>query len=277
MPELPEVETTRAGIEPHIINKKISGMLLRRRDLRWPVTPALPDVVKGQYIEAVLRRGKYLILQMQTGVVLSHLGMSGSLRIAAASEAIRKHDHWDLCFDSTQVLRFNDPRRFGALFWEESDWQDHELIRHLGPEPLSADFDADYLYKTTRDKNSKAKKLAIKNHIMDSKTVVGVGNIYAAESLFHAGIHPAMSAGKLSKKRAGLLVTEIKRVLAAAIESGGTTLRDYVNGNGQPGYFQQELWIYGREGQPCKTCGEELKGRRMGQRATVFCPSCQKR
>lgn len=270
MPELPEVETTRCGIEPHILNKKITGMTLRRRDLRWPVTPALPEAVAGQTIEAVMRRGKYLILQMQRGVILSHLGMSGSLRIASLSEELRKHDHWDLCFESQTVLRFNDPRRFGALFWEEGDWAEHELISHLGPEPLSTDFDAGYLYKSSRGRS-----LSIKNYIMDSQTVVGVGNIYAAESLFHAGIHPAMKAGKLSKKRAEILVDQIKRVLTAAIESGGTTLRDYVNGNGQPGYFQQELWVYGREGQSCKTCEETLKGQRMGQRATVFCPKCQ--
>lgn len=270
MPELPEVETTRCGIEPHILNKKIRSMLLRRRDLRWPVSPELPDIVAGQTIESVKRRGKYLILEMQTGVILSHLGMSGSLRIASGSESPRKHDHWDLCFDTSTVLRFNDPRRFGALFWQSGDWSAHELIAHLGPEPLSEDFNADYLFKTSRKRS-----VAIKNHIMDSKTVVGVGNIYAAESLFHSGIHPAMSAGKLTKKKAEALVAAIKKVLSAAIQSGGTTLRDYVNGNGQPGYFQQELWVYGREGLPCKHCGQELKGKRMGQRATVFCKHCQ--
>lgn len=247
-------------------------MCLRRRDLRWPVSPALPDVVEGQVVDAVLRRGKYLILQMQTGVLMAHLGMSGSMRIASNTESLRKHDHWDLVFQSGAILRFNDPRRFGALFWCEPDWRQHELIAHLGPEPLSDHFDADYLYQSCRKKS-----LAIKNHIMNSKTVVGVGNIYAAESLFHAGIHPGMPAGKLSRKRAELLVQAIKHVLASAIESGGTTLRDYVNGNGQPGYFQQELWVYGREGKFCKQCGQTLRHQRMGQRATVFCGHCQKR
>ena len=272
MPELPEVETTRRGIEPHIQGKQVLEMRLRRRDLRWPVSPELPEVVKGQVVNAVKRRGKYLLIEMQSGVILSHLGMSGSMRIASVSEPLRKHDHWDLQFDANTALRFNDPRRFGALFWESQDWQNHELIAHLGPEPLGTDFDAEYLYNSSRKRS-----LAIKNHIMDAKTVVGVGNIYAAESLFHAGIHPAMSAGKLSKNRTEKLVQEIKKVLSAAIASGGTTLRDYVNGNGQPGYFQQELWVYGREGKPCKVCGQQLRGQRMGQRATVFCRQCQRR
>lgn len=272
MPELPEVETTKRGIEPHILNLRVKQMTLRRRDLRWPVSSELPDVVKGQTVEAVHRRGKYLVLQMQTGVMMAHLGMSGSMRIASEADSLRKHDHWDLGLESGAILRFNDPRRFGALFWCQSDWQTHPLIAHLGPEPLSDEFDADYLYQSTRKR-----QLAIKNHIMDSKTVVGVGNIYAAESLFHAGIHPGLSAGKLSKNRSELLVQAIKRVLAAAIESGGTTLRDYVNGNGQPGYFQQELWVYGRAGQFCKKCGQTLRHQRMGQRATVYCSSCQTR
>lgn len=276
MPELPEVETTRRGIAPHIIKQRVRTMTLRRRDLRWPISDELPGVVEGQHIEEVLRRGKYLILKLQTGVMMAHLGMSGSIRIATGSEELRKHDHWDLCFESGTILRFNDPRRFGALFWcgseSDADWRQHELIAHLGPEPLSDEFDADYLFTSTRKR-----KLAIKNHIMDSQTVVGVGNIYAAESLFHAGIHPGVQAGKLSKKRAGVLVEEIKKVLSAAVESGGTTLRDYVNGNGQPGYFQQELWVYGREAMPCKVCGEALSGQRMGQRATVFCRRCQSR
>ena len=272
MPELPEVETTRCGIEPHILHKEVTGMQLRRRDLRWPVSPELPDAVRGQKIGSVKRRGKYLILEMPAGAILAHLGLSGSLRIVSASEPLRKHDHWDLCFDSETVLRFNDPRRFGALFWQAGDWSQHERIAHLGPEPLSTDFDAVYLYKSSRGRS-----LAIKNHIMDSRTLAGVGNIYAAESLFHSGIHPAMPAGKLSKKRAEALVQAVKAVLSAALRSGGTTLRDYVNGNGQPGYFQQELQVYGREGSPCKSCGENLSGRRMGQRATVFCRICQTR
>jgi len=272
MPEIPEVETTRRGIQPHILNKDVMDMRLHRRDLRWPVSSELPNIVKGQTVESVSRRGKYLILEMQAGAILAHLGMSGSMRIASTSEPLRKHDHWELCFDAKTVLRFNDPRRFGALFWESGDWGQHKLIAHLGPEPLSEDFSPEYLFK-----NSRKRDLAIKNYIMDSKTVVGVGNIYAAESLFHSRIHPAMNARKLSRKKAETLVASIKRVLAAAIESGGTTLRDYVNGNGQPGYFQQELWVYGREGQPCKKCGQELKGQRMGQRATVFCRNCQSR
>lgn len=272
MPELPEVETTRSGIEPHIRHKKVASMTLRRRDLRWPISPELPVVAEAQRVDSVLRRGKYLIFEMQSGSILSHLGMSGSMRIVSGAEPLRKHDHWDLSFESGEILRYNDPRRFGALFWQAGDWNQHELIAGLGPEPLGPDFDGSYLYKKSRGRS-----LPIKNFIMDSKTVVGVGNIYAAESLFHAGIHPATAAGKVTKAAAANLVEVIKRVLSAAIESGGTTLRDYVNGNGQPGYFQQELWVYGREGLACKECGEALKGQRMGQRATVFCPVCQKR
>lgn len=270
MPELPEVETTRAGIEPHILNKTVSSMLLRRRDLRWPISSELPEAILKQKIDGVSRRGKYLLLETNAGVMLSHLGMSGSLRIVTSDEALRKHDHWDLCFEDGTILRYNDPRRFGALFWEQGDWRHHALISHLGPEPLTNDFNAAHLFKSTRGRAQ-----PIKNHIMDSKIVVGVGNIYAAESLFHSGIHPAMQAKKLTKIRAEKLVEEIKRVLGNAIKAGGTTLRDYVNGNGQPGYFQQELWVYGREGEACKTCSSELQGQRMGQRATVFCETCQ--
>jgi len=272
MPELPEVETTRAGIEPYILNKSVLSMSLRRRDLRWPVSEALPDVILHQKIARVNRRGKYLLLETPLGTLIAHLGMSGSMRIVSQAEPLKKHDHWDLCFVDGTILRYNDPRRFGALFWEAESWEKHELITHLGPEPLTDAFNADYLFQATRGRT-----LAIKNHIMDSKTVVGVGNIYAAESLFHAGIHPGMQAKKLTKKRSKKLVEEIKRVLDTAIKSGGTTLRDYVNGNGQPGYFQQELWVYGREGQRCKICGNKLQNQKMGQRATVFCTCCQTR
>lgn len=272
MPELPEVETTRAGLEPHIVGNKIIEMTVLRRDLRWPITDALPSAVEGLSTQAILRRGKYLVFQYSCGVMLAHLGMSGSMRMVPTDSHLKKHDHWSIRFESGQELRYNDPRRFGALFWEAGDWQQHALISHLGPEPLGEDFDADYLFKSTRRRS-----LAIKNHIMDSGIVVGVGNIYAAESLFHARIHPALGAGKITKKQCARLVEEIKRVLARSIQSGGTTLRDYVNGNGQPGYFQQELWVYGREGELCKICETRLKGKRMGQRATVFCPTCQKR
>jgi formamidopyrimidine-DNA glycosylase len=272
VPELPEVETTRMGLEPHLTGKKVLNLQLHRRDLRWPISPELPEAVLDQHFQSVIRRGKYLAFRMDRGTMLAHLGMSGSLRLSGSEESLRKHDHWELTLNNGVVLRYNDPRRFGLLFWLAGDWQQHPLVCNLGPEPLGAEFTADYLYQSCRGRSQ-----AIKNHIMNSKTVVGVGNIYAAESLFHAGIHPAMPAGKLSRIRAERLVNEIRSVLTRSIEQGGTTLRDYLNGNGQPGYFKQQLWVYGREGLPCKICGSLLKGSRMGQRATVFCNKCQKR
>ena len=270
MPELPEVETTRAGVTPFIEGKQIAEFKLRRRDLRWPISAELPEIAIGQQITAVIRRGKYLIFQLQHGALLLHLGMSGSLRVAQSEEPLKKHDHWQLFVSDGHELRFNDPRRFGALFWAP-EWQAHSLIASLGPEPLSEHFDADYLWGKSRSRN-----VAIKTLIMDAKTVVGVGNIYAAESLFHARIHPTLPAAKLSKPQAATLVEEIQTVLAAAIQRGGTTLRDYVNGSGNPGYFQQELWVYGRAEEPCKVCGTPIEQIRLGQRASCFCPYCQK-
>lgn len=274
MPELPEVETTRQGLLPYVVGQKVRRMVLNRRDLRWPISAALPRVIDGKEIIDLTRRGKYLVFHLADGQMLAHLGMSGSIRIANIKELPRKHDHWQLQFGTERELRFNDPRRFGALFWvrREDDWQSHDLIRSLGPEPLLDDFTADYLYQRSRGRSQ-----PIKAFIMDSKVVVGVGNIYASEALFHAGIHPKLRAGKLSKPRSQNLVEQIKRVLSNAIERGGTTLRDYVNGAGQPGYFQQELWVYGRGGQPCKICPKEIKEIRLGQRSTCFCPQCQRR
>lgn len=272
MPELPEVETTRRGIEPHVVGQKIEKLGINRRDLRWPISEDLPDAAEGQKVLSLQRRGKYLIFELEQGYLIAHLGMSGSIRVCLASQPRKKHDHWQLSTGSDQELRFNDPRRFGALFWQPTNWQQHVLIASLGPEPLSDEFDSTYLYSKAR-----GRKLPIKSLIMDSKIVVGVGNIYAAESLFHAGIHPMLMAGKLSKPRAERLTLEIKSVLAAAIEKGGTTLRDYVNGSGRPGYFQQELWVYGRADQPCKICSTPIKEMRLGQRSTCFCSQCQKR
>jgi len=272
MPELPEVETTRQGLQVHVQGQCIQAMKLYRRDLRWPVSPELPSAALGQRIEALSRRGKYLIFNLQEGAMLAHLGMSGSIRIASCSEELKKHDHWSLRINDDQELRFNDPRRFGALFWVKDDWRLHPLIAGLGPEPLSEDFSGDSLYSTSR-----GRKQPIKTLIMDSKNVVGVGNIYASEALFHAGIHPKLVSGKLSRVRAAELATKIKWVLSKAIERGGTTLRDYVNGTGNPGYFQQELWVYGRKGLACKTCGTAIQEIRLGQRSTCFCANCQKR
>ncbi len=271
MPELPEVETTRAGISPHIVNTRIESLRLHRRDLRWPVRPDLPGLVQGQRVAAVLRRGKFLILDLEQGALILHLGMSGSIRVTIPREQRRKHDHWEMLMVNGHVIRFNDPRRFGCLLWSAENWREHELLTGLGPEPLDVAFDAAYLHSVSR-----RRRVAVKALIMNSRIVVGVGNIYATEALFRAGIRPSAMAGRLSYRRCEKLVAEIKSVLSEAIESGGTTLRDYLNGQDRPGYFQQSLWVYGRGGQHCKRCGTRLKSTKLGQRATVYCHQCQK-
>ena len=271
MPELPEVETSRKGLEPHIIGRKVTALVVRYWQLRWPIPRDLPALLAGHKLQAVERRGKYLILRFSHGCALIHLGMSGSVRIVNMSELVAKHDHFDICFDAGKVLRYTDPRRFGSLLWVAGEVAEHELIRHLGPEPLSDEFDWRYLYQRSRKR-----KQALKTFIMDSKLVVGVGNIYANEALFASGIKPIRLAGKLTKAEAKCLVDNIKRVLARAIEQGGTTLKDFVGGDGKPGYFAQELMVYGRGGQPCVRCDKPLKEIRIAQRATVYCTQCQK-
>ena len=270
MPELPEVETSRRGIEPHILGRKVTALAVRYWQLRWPIPRNLPALLAGHKLQAVERRGKYLIFRFSHGCALIHLGMSGSVRIVNVSEPVAKHDHFDICFDAGKVLRYTDPRRFGSLLWAAGEVGEHELIRHLGPEPLSDEFDWQYLYQCSRQR-----KQALKTFIMDSKLVVGVGNIYANEALFASGIKPIRLAGKLTKAQAQCLVDNIKRVLARAIEQGGTTLKDFVGGDGKPGYFAQELLVYGRGGLPCVRCDKPLKEIRIGQRATVYCTQCQ--
>lgn len=269
VPELPEVETTRRGIEPHVVGQKVVSVDVREHRLRWPVDPALGQLLTGQTISAVTRRGKYLLMETSTGRVMVHLGMSGSLRVLNRQVPIEKHDHIDIGLEDERVLRYRDPRRFGSFFWlpERSG---HKLIDSLGPEPLSTEFDGDYLFQQSRKK-----QVAVKQFIMDSKVVVGVGNIYANESLFLAGIRPDRKAGSISRKRFHLLAEHIKNVLTAAIDAGGTTLKDFVNEQGEPGYFQQVLNVYGRGGESCVTCGTRLKETRQGQRTTVFCRACQ--
>jgi len=220
-------------------------------------------------IHRVSRRGKYILLETEAGATMVHLGMSGSLRVAGRNELVQKHDHVDFEFGQ-HVLRFNDPRRFGSVLWT-TDWQNHDLIKKLGPEPLSETFDLDYFYTKSKDR-----KISVKQFVMDSHVVVGVGNIYANEALFLSGIHPARAAGRISKARYANLLENIKKVLAAAIEQGGTTLKDFVGGDGKPGYFQQKLYVYGRAGQACKACGGELKEMRQNGRSTVFCGVCQR-
>ena len=269
MPELPEVETTRRGIEPHIVGRRINGVTIRQPRLRWPVPP-LDDLLRGRRIQAVTRRAKYILVEFANGTLIIHLGMSGSLRIVDKTTPPRPHDHVELCV-GRQCLRLHDPRRFGAMLWTTDDPLRHPRLRDLGPEPLSEAFNGDYLHRIARHRRA-----PIKNLIMDGKTVVGVGNIYASEALFAAGIHPQRASNRVSQTRLDALVDEIKKVLAHAIERGGTTLRDFVNETGNPGYFAQELMVYGRAGEPCKQCGTQLKTRQIGQRASAYCPACQR-
>lgn len=271
MPELPEVETTRRGIAPHVVGKIITGAEVRQRQLRWPVTPQLSRRIRGKRIVGVGRRGKYLLLSTAGGSVIVHLGMSGSLRMVAEREPAQAHDHVDLCLDNGLCLRLKDPRRFGAVLWCPQDPCLHPLLVQLGPEPLTDAFDGDWLYQQAR-----TRRVAVKSLIMNGRIVAGVGNIYASEALFMAGIHPARAAGRISLKRYRGLATAIKKVLADAIEAGGTTLRDFVNGSGEPGYFAQRLLVYGRAGEACARCGAPIRERVLGQRASYYCPRCQR-
>lgn len=269
MPELPEVEVSRMGIAPHVTGQRVTDIVIRNPQLRWPVPEAIRQIV-GQEIRRVSRRAKYLMLETDAGYAIVHLGMSGSLRVLPAGIPPEKHDHVDLCLASGEVLRYNDPRRFGAWLWQDKGGE-HPVLAKLGPEPLSEAFCAQYLQEKAR-----GKRTAIKQFIMDNHVVVGVGNIYANESLFSAGIHPKREAGKVSAKRLAVLVGEIKAVLAFAIEQGGTTLKDFKNADGKPGYFAQELQVYGKAGQPCPRCDKLLSEVKIGQRTTVYCSDCQK-
>ena len=270
MPELPEVETTRLGLSPQLLGRRITGVLLRRPDLRWPIPGEIAGLLPGQRILGLVRRAKYLLLEVAPGSALLHLGMSGSLRVLPGDTPAGKHDHVDLLLDSGGVLRFRDPRRFGCLLWQPLG-ETHALLRNLGPEPLSPTFTADHLFQRSRQRTA-----SVKTFLMDQDTVVGVGNIYAAESLFRAGIAPGRPAGEVSRARYARLVQAIQEILAQAILAGGTTLKDFIQPDGRPGYFQQELFVYGREGEPCLHCGTLLSGNRLGNRATVWCGRCQK-
>ena len=269
MPELPEVETTCRGIAPHILDRKVRDVIVRESRLRWPVPPQLRQTLAGARFTAVNRRAKYLLLETDKGILMVHLGMSGSLRIMPADTPALFHDHIDLVLDDGRCLRYHDPRRFGSFHWLQS--LKHPLLDHLGPEPLAASFDGGYLYQRSR-----GRRIPVKQFIMDGKIVVGVGNIYANEALFMAGIRPARAAGRVALSRYELLAQTIKAVLGDAIEQGGTTLRDFVGGDGSPGYFAQQLRVYGRQGQPCRVCKSVLKEIRQGGRSTVYCPDCQR-
>lgn len=270
MPELPEVETTRRGLLPWLQRAKISDVIIRQRQLRWPIPRNLKQLLTGQTVVDIHRRGKYLVFDFDAGHMLVHLGMSGSLRIVDDTAEIRKHDHIDWRLDSGKILRFHDPRRFGSVHWIKQNPLEHPLLNDLGPEPLEDGFTGEYLHARSRKRNA-----AVKNFIMDSHIVVGVGNIYASESLFLAGIHPRKAAGKVSLERYIKLADAIKSVLNASITQGGTTLRDFVNESGNPGYFRQRLRVYEREGEPCLLCESKIKRVVIGQRASYFCAQCQ--
>jgi formamidopyrimidine-DNA glycosylase len=275
MPELPEVETSRRGIEPHILGKTIKDVIIRQHRLRWPIPKKLPEHILNLKLKQVSRRGKYLLLDFgkknKPNTVIIHLGMSGSLRICPDSTPAEKHDHIDFVFSNKKILRLRDPRKFGCVLWSNKDIEQHKLLIKLGPEPLDDTFSAEYLYKASRKRNC-----SIKSFIMNSHIVVGVGNIYASESLFLAGINPKRKAGSLSRVRAERLVEAIKQILAEAIKQGGTTLRDFTREDGQPGYFAQKLFVYGKAGEPCAECGKPVKQITQQQRSTFYCTSCQK-
>lgn len=271
MPELPEVETTRRGIAPAVRHRRIERVLVRQPRLRWPVSPQLARLAAGQRLLAVRRRAKYLLFDLERGAIILHLGMSGSLRLLPASSAPLAHDHVDIALDSGMALRFNDPRRFGSLLWTTQDPLQHPLLATLGPEPLSPQFDGAYLARVSR-----GRRVAIKQLLMNSRIVVGVGNIYASEALFRARIRPRRAAGRIRRAELERLAGAIKDVLQDAINAGGTTLRDYISPEGTPGYFRQALFVYERAGEPCRRCRTPIRQIVQGQRSTYFCPGCQR-
>lgn len=269
MPELPEVEVCRLGITPHILDKNVSDVTVRHWQLRWPVPQEVTQLT-GQRVLSVSRRSKYLLIEFSTGTLLLHLGMSGTIRVIEQSTPVAKHDHFDLAFEHGVALRLNDPRRFGAVLWLAGNEDPDNILGKLGPEPLTDDFCAGYLFK-----KGKGRKVPIKTFIMNNDVVVGVGNIYANEALFKAGIRPTALTGKITQKRLNLLTEEIKSVLEKAILQGGTTLKDFTQTDGKPGYFAQSLNVYGRAGEQCVNCESTLEEIRQSNRSSVFCPNCQ--
>ena len=270
MPELPEVEITRRGIEPYIVGDKVLTVVCRTKKLRWPIPTQLTIKLTNQVFTSVSRRAKYLLLDCNAGTLIIHLGMSGSLRITDSSSVVQKHDHLDVVF-TKNILRLRDPRRFGAVLWTSKNALSHKLLASLGPEPLHEEFTPQHLYQASRQR-----RISVKEFIMNSHVVVGVGNIYATEALFTSGIHPLRAAGKISLSRYTLLVSAIKTILAEAIQRGGTTLRDFTREDGKPGYFQQQLRVYGRAKQPCVVCAQPLRSTKQGQRTTTYCTQCQR-
>ncbi len=270
MPELPEVETTRRGLAPHVRKRRIVALTVYDPRLRWPIAPGLARELAGRRIQQVGRRAKYLLLRLERGTLLLHLGMSGNLRAVPRATPRLKHDHFDLLLDSGLALRFNDPRRFGSLLYTADDPRQHALLKHLAPEPFARAFDADYLWRLTR-----GRRVALKQLIMNSRLVVGVGNIYASEALFRARLRPQRRASTLTRAESARLVRAIRTVLRLAIRAGGTTLRDYLGADGAPGYFRQRLYVYERAGKPCRRCGTAVRAITQGQRSSYYCPGCQ--
>jgi formamidopyrimidine-DNA glycosylase len=270
MPELPEVETSRRGISPHLVGERICNIAIRDRRLRWPVSPDLERQLTGATVDAVARRAKYLLIHTDNGTAIVHLGMSGSVMIVDRGTPAGVHDHFDFELASGKALRFRDPRRFGSLHWTREP-HSHRLLRHLGPEPLDDSFTGEHLWRTSR-----GRRVAVKPFIMNAAVVVGVGNIYASEALFIAGIHPRRAAGRIARRRYDSLAGAIKSVLAKAIRAGGTTLRDFYGGDGQAGYFRHQLEVYGRNDEPCSRCGQPVSVIVLGQRSTYYCKGCQR-
>ncbi|MGA7538625.1 MAG: bifunctional DNA-formamidopyrimidine glycosylase/DNA-(apurinic or apyrimidinic site) lyase [Steroidobacteraceae bacterium] len=271
MPELPEVETTRRGLQPHVAGRRIVALTVHEPRLRWRVPDDLPAKLAGQRIIGTGRRAKYLLIALESGTLLVHLGMSGTLRVLTADTPRIAHDHYDLLLESGRTLRFNDPRRFGSLHYTSGDPRQHPLLARLAPEPFDREFDAQYLWRITR-----GRRASIKQVLMNSRLVVGVGNIYASETLFRARIRPRRRAQSLSREEAGRLTKAVRAVLSMAIRVGGTTLRDYVGADGEPGYFRQKLYAYERAGEPCRVCHTVIRQLTQQGRSTYYCPSCQK-
>jgi formamidopyrimidine-DNA glycosylase len=271
VPELPEVETTRRGVAPVLTGRTVSTVTIRNRRLRLPVPRNLPLDLTGLRLHAVTRRAKYLLFRFAPGTLLVHLGMSGNLRVVPPETALKKHDHVEIIFDSQHSLRFHDPRRFGLILWTERPAENHRLLRHLGPEPWDAVFDGAYLHR-----RAAGRRAAVKNFVMDGRIVVGVGNIYASEALHRAGVHPNRAAGRVSLERYGRVAAAVRSVLEEALAAGGTTLRDFLKSDGEPGYFRAQLEVYGRAGESCRCGRGVIRQRRISQRASFYCPHCQR-
>jgi formamidopyrimidine-DNA glycosylase len=271
MPELPEVETTRRGLVPHVVGRRIHDVVVRNRNLRWPVPRDLARRMRGERVLDIRRRGKYLLFDFPKGHLLVHLGMSGRLSRVAREEPPRIHDHVDLQLEGSDAVRLTDPRRFGAMLWVNGPPERHVLLRGLGMEPLERGFDGEALQRSAR-----GRRIAVKHFLMNARVVTGVGNIYASEALFRAGIHPLRSVARISRTRWDRLALAVRETLESALEAGGTTLRDYASLEGRPGEFGTKCAVYGREGEPCLACGTPIKALRQGQRSTFYCPGCQR-